>query len=99
VLAQRPKFAMFDEPDSGVDVENLAVIGKTINKFLKDKGGLLTTHSGHILRYVKIDKAHVMIQGRIACSGDPKKIFDLIMKDGYKWCEECLKTKKTHKNQ
>lgn len=94
VLAQRPKFAMFDEPDSGVDVENLEVIGKAINGFLKGRSGLLITHLGHILRYVKVDVAHVMFYGMVACSGEPGKIFDLIMKHGYKWCEKCPKVKK-----
>ncbi len=94
LLAQKPKFAMFDEPDSGVDVENLEVIGKAINEFLKGRSGLLITHLGHILNYVKADVAHVMFYGMAACSGEPSKIFDLIMKRGYKWCEKCPKVKK-----
>ncbi len=94
VLAQRPKFAIFDEPDSGVDVENLDVIGRAISRFLKGRSGLLITHLGHILRYVKADVAHVMFYGMTACSGKPSKIFDLIMKRGYKWCEKCPKVKK-----
>ena len=94
VLAQRPSFAIFDEPDSGVDVENLDIIGKAISGFLKGRAGLLITHLGHILRYVRTDVAHVMIRGKIACSGEPNRIFDLIMKHGYKWCEKCPKVKK-----
>ena len=89
VLAQGPSFAIFDEPDSGVDVENLKVLGKAINEFLKERSGLLITHLGHILRYVKADKAHVMFYGTIVCSGEPTRILDQIMKRGYKWCKRC----------
>lgn len=89
VLAQRPDFAIFDEPDSGVDVENLKVVGRAINSFVKGRSGLLVTHLGHILRYIKADEAHVMIDGTIACSGKPIKILSQILKEGYKWCEKC----------
>lgn len=94
VLAQRPSFAIFDEPDSGVDVENLEIVGKAIGEFLKGRSGLLITHLGHILRYVRADAAHVMFYGTIACSGKPTRILDQIMKRGYKWCERCPKVRK-----
>ncbi|MEM3450854.1 MAG: ABC transporter ATP-binding protein [Nitrososphaerales archaeon] len=96
ILAQKPDFVMLDEPDSGVDVENLGIIGKVINDFLKDRSGLLITHLGYILRYVEVDKAHVLIDGKIACSGEPIKILDQILKEGYGWCEKCLKMEKKH---
>ncbi|MCP8304241.1 MAG: Fe-S cluster assembly ATPase SufC [archaeon] len=98
VLAQKPKFAMLDEPDSGVDIENLAIIGKVINNFLKESSGLLITHVGYILRYVEVDKGHVLIKGEIACSGEPIKILDQILKEGYGWCEKCLQIKGWCKN-
>lgn len=93
VLMQKPKLAMFDEPDSGVDVENLSVIGRAMEEFLRDRAGLIITHQGHILRYVRADVAHVMFYGRIACSGEPEKIFDLILREGYRWCEKCPKVR------
>ena len=99
LLAQRPNFALFDEPDSGVDVENLEIIGKAISGFLKGRSGLLITHLGHILRYVKADVAHVMFYGMIACSGKPSKIINLIMKRGYKWCEKCPKVRRLCKKR
>jgi Fe-S cluster assembly ATP-binding protein len=93
VLAQRPKFAILDEPDSGVDVENLEVIGKAINNFLEGRSGLIVTHLGHILNYVKTDVAHVLIGGRVACSGKSTEVLGQILKEGYKWCERCLREK------
>ena len=91
VLAQKPKFVIFDEPDSGVDVENLEVVGKTVNNFLGRRSGLIVTHLGHILRYVNANLAHVLIGGRIACSGKSSKVLSQILKEGYKWCEKCLR--------
>jgi Fe-S cluster assembly ATP-binding protein len=89
VLTQQPKLAIFDEPDSGVDVENLEVVGRAINEFLRGRSGLIITHLGHILRYVEAEKAHVLLHGRIVCSGSPSKILAQILREGYKWCETC----------
>ncbi|MGQ9718907.1 MAG: ABC transporter ATP-binding protein [Nitrososphaerales archaeon] len=94
ILAQKPSFVMLDEPDSGVDVENLGIVGKVVNDFLKERSGLLITHLGYMLRYVEADKAHVLIDGRVACSGEPIKVLDQILREGYKWCEKCLEIKK-----
>jgi len=91
MLAQKPKFVILDEPDSGVDVENMEVVGKTINNFLQGRSGLIVTHLGHILNYVKADVAHVLIGGRVACSGRSTKVLNQILKEGYKWCERCLR--------
>jgi len=90
LLAQRPDFALIDEPDSGVDVENLERIGKILNEYLAGGTGLLITHTGHILRYLNVTKGHVIINGTIACSGNPLKILTQILHEGYGWCEKCL---------
>lgn len=89
VLAQKPEFVMLDEPDSGVDIENLELVGKAINNFLKGRSGLLITHLGYILRYVDVDKAHILINKTIACSGKPIEILNHILSEGYRWCEKC----------
>jgi Fe-S cluster assembly ATP-binding protein len=89
VLAQKPKLAIFDEPDSGLDVENLETVGRAIDQFLRERSGIIITHMGHILRYVQADFAHVMLNGRIVCSGLPSKILAQILREGYKWCETC----------
>jgi len=88
-LASNSKLVILDEPDSGVDVENLELIGNLLNKVLKDKSALIITHHGHILRYLKPSEAHVMIDGSIICDGDPDMILRRIMADGYRWCERC----------
>jgi Fe-S cluster assembly ATP-binding protein len=97
LLAQMPDFTMFDEPDSGVDIENVELLAEELN-FLLDKqkkpgfrkrAGLLITHLGYILNFVKADKAHVLMDGRIACSGNPEEILNDIRKEGFKGCVKC----------
>jgi len=97
LLAQMPDFTMFDEPDSGVDIENVELLAEKINLLLdKDKkranrqrSGLLITHLGYILNFVGADIAHVLMDGRIACSGNPDEILNDIRKEGFKGCVEC----------
>lgn len=94
LLAQAPDFIMFDEPDSGVDVENIELIGELMNELLgrdemlskRERAGLIITHSGFILNYIKPDRAHVMLNGRIACSGIPEEVAKHIMKEGFERC-------------
>ena len=99
VLAQDSNFVMLDEPDSGVDVENLQIVGNLINDMLLKKSALLITHQGHILRYVNADKAHVLINTTIACSGEPVNILTQILNEGYGWCMKCPKTTKPQQRQ
>ncbi|KYH40370.1 MAG: ABC transporter ATP-binding protein [Candidatus Bathyarchaeota archaeon B26-2] len=93
VLAQDADLTILDEPDSGVDVENLQVIGAVLSRRLKGKSVLLVTHLGYILRYIDADMAHVLMDGTIACSGSALKILGQILKEGYSWCEKCPRVK------
>ena len=89
LLAQMPDFTMFDEPDSGVDIENVELISKEISTLLgqddenSKKGGLLITHLGYILRFVDATHAHVLIDGKIARTGNPEEIMTDIRKSGF----------------
>ena len=97
LLAQMPDFTMFDEPDSGVDIENVELLASEIGTLLdKDKpqrsrkrSGLLITHLGYILNFVSADKAHVLMNGVISCSGNPNEILEDIRKNGFNGCVEC----------
>ena len=83
-LLQKPKLALLDEPDSGVDIDSISIIANAINSLI-DVGSsiLLVTHSGHILQYLKrVDALHVMVGGRITYSGDLSVIND-ILRFGY----------------
>ena len=94
ILAQNPDFVILDEPDSGVDVENLQLIGKVIKKMIEGKSALLITHLGYILHYIDADEAHVILDGTIVCSGRPLKILTQILNEGYAWCRKCLKVRR-----
>lgn len=67
----QPSLAILDEIDSGLDIDALKVVSKGINA-MRDKNfsSLIITHYNRILRYVKPDVVHVMMEGRIIKSGD-----------------------------
>jgi Fe-S cluster assembly ATP-binding protein len=98
LLAQKPELALLDEPESGVDLENIALIGELINELLEKECpivdrkcmGLIITHTGHILDYVDARTGYVMCQGRIGCEGDPHEILKSIKQKGYEECTKCL---------
>jgi len=94
-LLQKPRLAMLDEPDSGVDVDSIDKIVSAI-KILSDKGAsiLLVTHTGHILSKLmqkhRIDVAHLMIDGKIVFSGIPDEVIAMVFKYGYRKAVEKL---------
>ena len=98
LMAQDPDFVMLDEPDSGVDIENMELVGEMIGSLLHRKelpsrrtaSGLIITHLATITNYVDVDWAHVMLGGSIACSGKPDRIIKQVMEGGYEKCvREC----------
>lgn len=96
LLAQRPALALFDEPESGVDLDNIAVVGGAMNSILKGDraagpkaSGLIVTHTGHILNFVHADTGHVLYEGALACSANPLDLLDEIAQQGYDKCVEC----------
>ncbi len=97
LMIQNPAFVMLDEPESGVDLENISLIGTAIGSLLEKekrmgtraKSGLVITHTGFILDYLDADKGHVMCDGMIKCHGNPREILKDIKQRGYKECLEC----------
>jgi Fe-S cluster assembly ATP-binding protein len=79
-----PKLAIFDEIDSGIDIQGLKVIAKEIKNLVKKNktAVLLITHNGRIIDYLKPDKILVMIDGQIVKTGD-KSLVKLIEEKGY----------------
>jgi len=99
LLAQSPDMALLDEPESGVDLENIALIGQLINEVLgkthpireRSRSGLIISHTGHILDYVNARTGYVLCGGQIICDGDPRDILNTIKEKGYQECVSCLK--------
>jgi Fe-S cluster assembly ATP-binding protein len=94
LAAQSPDLLLLDEPESGVDLENIVLIGEVINKLLgKDKSALIITHTGHILDYVNADRGCVLANKKVQCVGDPHAILNRIRKYGYTGCVRCHRKK------
>lgn len=80
----KPRFAILDETDSGLDVDALKVVSEGVNRAhaAGNMGTLLITHYTRILRYIKPDFVHVFVDGRIAEEGGPE-LADRLEEEGY----------------
>ncbi|MEY3473450.1 MAG: Fe-S cluster assembly ATPase SufC [Actinomycetota bacterium] len=80
----KPKFAILDETDSGLDVDALKVVSEGVNrvKAAGDMGVLLITHYTRILKYIKPDFVHVFVAGKVAEQGGPE-LADRLEAEGY----------------
>ncbi|HXD62779.1 MAG TPA: Fe-S cluster assembly ATPase SufC [Lacisediminihabitans sp.] len=80
----KPRFAILDETDSGLDVDALKIVSEGVNraKANTDLGVLLITHYTRILRYIKPDFVHVFVDGRVAERGGPE-LADTLENEGY----------------
>ncbi|GAB3525309.1 Fe-S cluster assembly ATPase SufC [Arthrobacter monumenti] len=80
----KPRFAILDETDSGLDVDALKVVSEGVNRAQSagNMGTLLITHYTRILRYIKPDFVHVFIDGRVAEEGGPE-LADRLEDEGY----------------
>ncbi|MDD5093141.1 MAG: ABC transporter ATP-binding protein [Dehalococcoidia bacterium] len=96
LLAQAPDLVLLDEPESGVDLVNMALIGQMTNELLqkdlhrsRTRSGLIITHTGHILDYVHAGKGYVMIDGRVISDGESVEILKCIKEKGFEECRVC----------
>lgn len=84
LLILKPKFAILDEIDSGLDVDSLKIVAKAVSDAVRkyDIGVLLITHYQRILHFLRPDKVHVLIDGKIKKSGK-MQLVKTIEKEGY----------------
>ncbi len=87
VVLQKPRIALLDEPDSGVDVESIRIIADVINDLVKENVGvLLVTHQGYILKYLRnLNKAYIMVSGEIVYEGDVEEVYNKVLNLGYSY--------------
>lgn len=80
----KPKFAVMDETDSGLDVDALRVVSDGINKYQEETNGgvLMITHYKRILNYVQPEFVHVFANGKIVKTGDAS-LADHLEAEGY----------------
>ncbi len=86
---EKPKIAILDEPDSGLDIDAIKVVASNVDKIMKENkmGALIITHYSRILSYLKPEFVHVMVNGRIVENGGAD-IISKLEKEGYKSFEE-----------
>src|SRR5499426_1832644 len=84
----KPEIAIMDETDSGLDIDALRIVADGVNALAGPAMGVLViTHYNRILNYIKPDKVHVMVDGRIQISGGPELALKL-ESQGYDWVRE-----------
>ncbi|WKD57635.1 hypothetical protein CAPI_05420 [Corynebacterium capitovis DSM 44611] len=80
----KPKFAVMDETDSGLDVDALRIVSAGINRYQEETGGgvLMITHYKRILNYVRPDFVHIFANGKVVQTGDAS-LADVLEAEGY----------------
>lgn len=82
-LTLNPKFAIFDEIDTGLDIDALKIVAQGINILKKEGTGILIiTHYQRILKYISPDVVHVLMKGKIVKTGGPK-LAEALEEKGY----------------
>ncbi len=96
LLVQDPKVVLVDEPESGVDLDNIVIIGEALKRLLKSpreiekkRAALVITHTGHIMDYLNADRGYVLVRGSITCAGNPRDLFEEVNQNGFEGCLEC----------
>lgn len=99
LLLQQPVLSMLDEPESGVDLQSVRVLGKALSSLQNNvvngirsatislsclyESYVVITHTGSILEYMHGTIAHILINGEMRCEGDEQVLFSLIEKEGF----------------
>lgn len=79
----RPRLALLDETDSGLDIDALKVVSDGVNRMRSpDFSAVIVTHYARLLDYVRPDRVHVMVRGKIVESGGPA-LAQRLEKEGY----------------
>jgi Fe-S cluster assembly ATP-binding protein len=84
----RPKIAVLDETDSGLDIDALKIVAGGVHELVgPDMGALVITHYQRILNYIKPDFVHVFVGGKIVEEGGPE-LAEKLEASGYEEWEE-----------
>jgi Fe-S cluster assembly ATP-binding protein len=87
MLTLEPKLAILDETDSGLDIDALKIIAEGVNNYRSpDRSFLVITHYQRLLKYIRPDFIHVLIDGKIVKSGGKELALELEEK-GYNWLD------------
>ena len=81
----QPKIAVLDETDSGLDIDSVKIVAEGVNRLVgPEMGVMIITHYQRILRYIKPDHVHILLDGRIVKSGGAE-LAEALEEKGYDW--------------
>src|SRR6266545_1402020 len=84
----QPKIAVLDETDSGLDIDSVKIVAEGVNKLVgPEMGVMIITHYQRILRYIKPNHVHILLDGRMVKSGGPE-LADVLEARGYDWIKK-----------
>jgi len=84
----QPKIAVLDETDSGLDIDSVKIVAEGVNKLVgPEMGVMIITHYQRILRYIKPNHVHILLDGRMVKSGGPE-LADILEARGYDWIKK-----------
>ncbi len=87
MLVLNPDLVMLDEIDSGLDVDAIQVVASTIKKEQANRGFLIVSHYAKLYELINIDKVYVLVNGKVAKTGD-KSLIKKIDQEGYEWLKD-----------
>jgi Fe-S cluster assembly ATP-binding protein len=95
IFAMGARLMVLDEPDSGVDIDSLKIVGNSLKEYFEgnDCSIMIITHHRHILQYLKPTRIHIMSEGKVAVTGGYDELMPKIEEMGY---ERLLKELGTH---
>ncbi len=84
----KPRFAILDETDSGLDIDALRIVAEGVNRLQEelDLGLLVITHYQRILNYIRPQHVHIFYQGQVVISGGPELV-QRLEQEGYDWVQ------------
>ncbi len=85
LMAIRPRLALIDEPDSGVDVDSVLLMAEAIEELavMGTQGILIVTHTGFIAKHIKHHRAYIMLRGEIVSEGPSEEILAAVLERGF----------------
>lgn len=89
MLVLQPSIVMLDEIDSGLDVDAVQVVAKIIKEEQEKRGFLIVSHYARLYELINVDRAVVLVDGKIVADGD-RSLIEKIDTEGYEWLKKSL---------
>lgn len=87
MLVLNPDLVLLDEIDSGLDVDAIQIVANVIKKEQEHRGFVIVSHYAKLYDLINIDEVHILIDGKLAKSGD-KSLIKKIESEGYEWLKD-----------